>query len=165
MTKLKFPISELFYSEVGTTNTLEVELPQVFHQEAKLAEGQKIQVIGMKIEDAVCFYLENQEFTISFNCVRCLKPTTKTTPLRDLEKHYYVSVPEDVDDDLVELIDKKNFEVDLTTFIEESILLSIPTLLICGEDCPGPPTFSNNESNPDQNSSNSPFSKLKDLIN
>ena len=164
MNTYKIPISELFFSEIGTIEPIYIEVPEVDNLEATVTTGQTIEVTGIKIEDAVCFYTQDQKIEISFNCARCLTPVTKKILLRNLEKHYYVKTPEDVEDDLVELIDKKKFEINLQPFLEELVILSVPTVLLCADDCHGSISLDSQNLNDTALTKQSPFSNLKDLL-
>lgn len=160
-THLKIPIHELFYSKAGTMDQFEINLPEFSDAEVLIPDGQKIVLTGIKIDDAVCMYTDNQEIKIEYQCARCLCPVKKTLALKTLEKQFYVNIPEDIDPDLVQEVETKNFEIDLLPMLKETIFLSLDPVLICGENCPGMPSYSNEQAGTSQTNT---FSKLKDLL-
>jgi uncharacterized metal-binding protein YceD (DUF177 family) len=68
------------------------------------------------------------------------------------------------EDDLVELIDKKKFEINLQPFLEELVILSVPTVLLCADDCHGSISLDSQNLNDTALTKQSPFSNLKDLL-
>jgi uncharacterized metal-binding protein YceD (DUF177 family) len=158
---LKLPIHELFYSKAGTIDTFDIEVPAFEDSEIKIHPGQKIRLMGIKIDDGICLYSEGQTLTVEYACNRCLKPVVTKLQLVTLEKQYYVTIPEDMDSDLAEEVESKNFEVDLTSLLKETVFLSLDPILTCGEDCPGMPDYG---AIPTEPTSKNPFSNLKDLL-
>ncbi len=158
---LKLPIHELFYSKAGTIDTFTIEVPVFEDSEINIVPGQKITLTGIKIDDGICLYSEGQTLKVSYNCARCLKTVDTEITLETLEKHYYVTIPEDMDSDLAEEVESKNFEIDLTSLLKETVFLSLDPVLTCGEDCPGMPDYG---AIPTQPTSKNPFTDLKDLL-
>lgn len=73
-------------------------------------------------------------FTLSYDCDRCAAPTEKTmrvpmyhTLLRELSN----------DADWEDYIVVPDLQLDLTALVREDVLLSLPTKLLCKEDCQG----------------------------
>jgi uncharacterized metal-binding protein YceD (DUF177 family) len=159
----RIPINELMHSEIGKTNEVEVNVPEMTDFEVEVMPDQKLTFEGMKIEDGVCFYPVDQTLRISFNCNRCLKKVETDMELRPLEKQYYMKIPEDIDDDLVQQIDKKNHEIDFTPLINEVVYLSLPAILTCEGECQGPPAYKQELGNPEK-PVQKPFGNLKNMI-
>ncbi|HKM42492.1 MAG TPA: DUF177 domain-containing protein [Limnochordia bacterium] len=74
---------------------------------------------------------------VELHCSRCLKPL-KTTLETSIDEEYLNHPGQSQEDPLWDeqpLVD--GIEVDTTSLIEESILVSIPMKPVCQEDCPG----------------------------
>lgn len=161
MDPLKVPVSELLFSHAGTTVEMTVDLPELPDSEILVLPNQTMDFEGIKIDEGVCFYNQTTHLDVEYHCTRCLKKVLTELELRTLEKQYYVKLPEDIEEDLAQLIDKKHFEINLMPLIEEIVYLSIPTILSCGEDCPGAPKFKPDNIKPE---TQSPFKNLKDML-
>lgn len=161
----KISVSELLFSHAGTRTDITVELPEFPDTEVRVLPGQKLDFEGIKIDDGVCFYPTTTTLDVEFNCVRCLKLVKQPLVLRPLEKQFYVTIPEDIEEDLVQLIDKRNFEINLQPLVEEIVYLSVPTILSCGPDCPGAPDYTHAKTDTvSPQNPNTPFAGLKDLL-
>lgn len=161
MDPLKIAVSELLFSHAGTTVEITVPLPELDDTEVKVLPGQELDFEGIKIDEGVCFYNLTTNLDVEYYCSRCLEKVSIQMPLRTLEKQYYVKIPEDMEEDLVQLIDKKHFEINLLPLIEETVYLSIPTILSCGEKCKGAPKFKPDNVKPE---TQNPFKNLKDML-
>lgn len=160
----RIPVSELLFSQIGTTTTIEVNLPELTDSEVTFLPNQTLHFEGMKIEDGICIYSVVQDLNGTYSCTRCLKEVSDTITLRPLEKQFYVKIPEDVEDDLVQKIDAKHFEISLVPLIEETVYLSIPTILRCGEDCKGLTHYETIKDPKNPSTHQNPFSDLKNLL-
>ena len=74
---------------------------------------------------------------VELRCSRCLRPL-KTTLSTSIEEEF-LNHPEEAEEDWFwdepSLVDGN--EIDITSLIEESLLVSIPMKSVCQEDCPG----------------------------
>jgi uncharacterized protein len=67
-------------------------------------------------------------FTIKGSCTRCLKDTEKT---------YFATIEEEFDQDDEYSYPVKNDTVDLSTVVEDKIIMTAPVSFLCREDCKG----------------------------
>lgn len=161
----KIAVSELLFSHIGTKTNIEVELPPLDENpEITIDKGQFLEFEGMKIENGIYFYPLTHEVAYKYHCSKCLKEVKSKIQIRPLEKQYYIDKPDDLDEDLFDYIDKKHFDINMIPFIEELVYLSIPTILTCGDSCPGLESpYLQKESNINT-STKAPFADLKDLL-
>lgn len=100
------------------------------------------------------------EFTTDDICTKCLRTTTteRTATIGAL----FDRTPDD------ETYDLEGHDIDLEQMLRDEVLLSLPVVTTCGDDCPGVVDSAQNDLNtefPDEEGdSRSPFAGLKDLL-
>lgn len=142
MESMIFNVAQLMKAPVGTS------LVNDFHEE-DIQLDDDIEVIG-PIDGHVRMRRTNQgllvdgwvELTLELSCNRCLK--TFEQPMHvDFEEQFYPTVDvisgmplEPFDEDEIFPIDAHH-EVDLTEAVRQNVLLALPMVTICREDCKG----------------------------
>lgn len=142
MESMIFNVAQLMKAPVGTS------LVNDFHEE-DIQLDDDIEVIG-PIDGHVRMRRTNQgllvdgwvELTLELSCNRCLK--TFEQPMHvDFEEQFYPTVDvisgmplEPFDEDEIFPIDAHH-EVDLTEAVRQNVLLALPMVTICREDCRG----------------------------
>lgn len=142
MESMIFNVAQLMKAPVGTS------LVNDFHEE-DIQLDDDIEVIG-PIDGHVRMRRTNQgllvdgwvELTLELSCNRCLK--TFEQPMHvDFEEQFYPTVDvisgmplEPFDEDEIFPIDAHH-EVDLTEAVRQNVLLALPMVTICREDCQG----------------------------
>ncbi len=100
------------------------------------------------------------DFVTDDICSRCLRTTTtdRTVSIGALFDKTH--------DD--ETYDLEGHEIDLEQMLRDEVLLSLPVVTTCGDDCPGVVDSAQNDLNTDlpdeEGDSRSPFAGLKDLL-
>jgi uncharacterized protein len=108
---------------------------------------------GVAVTGSVSFVTED-------TCQRCLEPTTtaRTATIGALF--------DKTDDD--ETYDLIGHEIDVEQMLRDEVLLSLPVVTICGDDCRGVVDSAQNDLNTGasdvEDESRSPFAVLKDLL-
>ncbi len=142
MENMIFNVAQLMKARVGTS------LVNDFHEEDNQLDDD-IEVIG-PIDGHVRMRRTNQgllvdgwvELTLELSCNRCLK--TFEQPMHvDFEEQFYPTVDvitgmplDPFDEDEIFPIDAYH-EVDLTEAVRQNVLLALPMVTICREDCKG----------------------------
>jgi len=142
MESMIFNVAQLMKAPVGTS------LVNDFHEE-DIQLDDDIEVIG-PIDGHVRMRRTNQgllvdgwvELTLELSCNRCLK--TFEQPMHvDFEEQFYPTVDvisgmplDPFDEDEIFPIDAHH-EVDLTEAVRQNVLLALPMVTICREDCKG----------------------------
>lgn len=142
MESMIFNVAQLMKARVGTS------LVNDFHEE-DIQLDDDIEVIG-PIDGHVRMRRTNQgllvdgwvELTLELSCNRCLK--TFEQPMHvDFEEQFYPTVDvitgmplDPFDEDEIFPIDAHH-EVDLTEAVRQNVLLALPMVTICREDCKG----------------------------
>jgi DUF177 domain-containing protein len=142
MENMIFNVAQLMKARVGTS------LVNDFHEE-DIQLDDDIEVIG-PIDGHVRMRRTNQgllvdgwvELTLELSCNRCLK--TFEQPMHvDFEEQFYPTVDvitgmplDPFDEDEIFPIDAHH-EVDLTEAVRQNVLLALPMVTICREDCKG----------------------------
>ena len=142
MESMIFNVAQLMKAPVGTS------LVNDFHEE-DIQLDDDIEVIG-PIDGHVRMRRTNQgllvdgwvELTLELSCNRCLK--TFEQPMHvDFEEQFYPTVDvisgmplDPFDEDEIFPIDARH-EVDLTEAVRQNVLLALPMVTICREDCKG----------------------------
>ncbi|NLL47480.1 MAG: DUF177 domain-containing protein [Firmicutes bacterium] len=124
----------------GASFHIEKEFPADFLRE--IPEVSKVLsplIAKLKVTNTGEGYLVTGELALklALHCSRCLKPL-ETTLQTSIEEEYLNHPPESDEDPLWDeqpLVEGN--EIDTTSLIEESILVSIPMKTVCQEDCPG----------------------------
>lgn len=100
-------------------------------------------------------------FTTKDTCFRCLKET-----LTDRDASIGALFDTSNEDD--ETYPLEGHEIDVSQMLRDEVLLSLPIIEDCGDDCPGVVSTAQTELNTDlsgdDGSSRSPFAVLKDLL-
>jgi len=99
-------------------------------------------------------------FVTEETCQRCLKPT------RTDRRATIGALFDRTDDD--ETYDLDGHEIDVEQMLRDEVLLSLPVVSICGDECEGVVDSAQNDLNTgasdDEDESRSPFAVLKDLL-
>ena len=129
----------------GSSLTIERELPGDFLNEAsqvrKVVSPLQVQI---EVTNTGEGFLVTGEFQIKavLVCSRCLREFTGELSTV-VEEEYQRTPPIIEDNDGEDFFPEEEFplvdgdEIDLTDFIEESMLVSIPMKVVCDESCPG----------------------------
>lgn len=142
MENMIFNVAQLMKARVGTS------LVNDFHEE-DIQLDDDIEVIG-PIDGHVRMRRTNQgllvdgwvELTLELSCNRCLKSFEQPMHV-DFEEQFYPTVDvitgmplDPFDEDEIFPIDAHH-EVDLTEAVRQNVLLALPMVTICREDCKG----------------------------
>ncbi len=100
-------------------------------------------------------------FTTQDTCYRCLKET-----LSDRDASVGALFDRNNDDD--ESYPLEGYEIDVSQMLRDEVMLSLPIVEDCGDDCPGVVTSAETDLNTENSGvdgeSNSPFAVLKGLL-
>ena len=96
------------------------------------------------------------EVTAEFTCHRCLDRIRSDLTVKIAQLYASAKIADDTEYEL------DGDEIDLEPMLRDEVLLAMPLLPVCGDDCPGPPV-GQEESGGDE-AVGSPFSVLKELF-
>jgi uncharacterized metal-binding protein YceD (DUF177 family) len=131
---IKINVGELFRSEPGTQKEYEIDIPVFEDEEFHVFPEQKMRLIGYKIDKGIAISTDDMTVKGTANCVKTLKDFNLETELYPTEKQFYLTKPDDLDDDEeFEKIDHKTFDVDVEEIVREAVFLGLPTILVSPE--------------------------------
>ena len=129
-----------------------------------------IEVEGTFVVDNDNVYIDsNLEYSIIFQCYRCLVDVKKDFSVRCMASFYMLG-----EEAIEGYYSYTNNLVDMTLPVQQEIVLNLPTRVLCNQDCKGlcpvcginlneGSCDCNKSQNVENNTSNNPFSVLKNL--
>jgi len=159
-------ISKLLSRDIGTQEEFTLEIPLYEDDEIQLKPKQTIDFVAYRIEDGLALITQPVNLMAKAQCVVTLKDFDLEYELQSVERQFYWDLPEGLNPEDVEFIDKKHYQVDLDNLIREAIFLSLPTVI----KSPEAEKLSLNEIAANKLNSNSgsegqnPFAGLKDML-
>jgi len=122
-------ISKLLSRDIGTQEEFTLEIPLFEDEEITLGSNQKLDFVAYRIEDGLVFITQPTTLKAKAQCVVTLKDFDLKYELQPIERQFYWDLPEGVNPEDVEFIDKKHYQVDLENVIREAVFLSLPTVI------------------------------------
>lgn len=130
---MQIDIRKFFNHQVEPVHiTKTLDLSQEDFQDFVIKEDIKFDVTAQKNEDAVELVLQING-NIAYDCARCLEPSSKEIAIK---QNYFIRNL-DWEEDTAELPFVNNGKLDIHELIYTEIVLEVPGVLLCREDCAG----------------------------
>lgn len=146
-------VASLLQELVGSSRTLHIRLDSFSLDDDLFANDLEAEVRLIRLRHAVLAEATVRA-NVALECVRCLTTFEQAVETsfseqyrqsHDVRSGAGISERRDVDDGDVDESDEESFvideahELDLSEAFRQNLLLALPMVPICGDDCPGPP--------------------------
>lgn len=169
---LIFDISELLNSSTGTRENYSISGDFSFEDfEEAVSVDSKVEI--MRIEKGFNVSLQGFVADVEMRCSKCLCDFTAPISFDGDERQFHMEEPEQVGDPQESfLVDTKAQKIDITDMLRQEIILHLPLIPVCSDNCKGICYSCGTNLNKKQcdcvivepHEEHKPFSQLKDLL-
>lgn len=159
---IKLKIVKLMSEHEGTMQEYQVDVPVYDDKEFQLYPDQTITFQAYRIEDGLAIRPLATTLIGKAQCVITLKEFDLEIETVEVEKQFYIHMPEHAEDEEAEQIDTKTMEIDVEEQLREAIFLGLPPVIKSPEAESIEP-LKGGDDLPDTNTQN-PFAGLKDML-
>lgn len=159
---IKLKIVKLMSEHEGAMQEYEVNVPVYDDKEFHLYPDQTITFQAYRIQDGLAIRPLSTTIVGKTQCVATLKEFDLEVETVEVEKQFYIRLPELAEDEEAEPIDTKTMEIDVEEQLREAIFLGLPPVIKCPE-AEDQELLKGGDDLPESNTQN-PFAGLKDML-